>query len=108
MELHSEDHGSLRPSSSSGRQLPRNLWVQSDNTVQELNNSLAGSTRINFSDADFDRTWHHHLPVGHRHDGLLPFEVGVALVGILKSRESILLIYTRFLESNMKYLVRSG
>lgn len=56
---------------------------------------------------DFDRTWHHHLPVGHthedmdrlfgdfwrllanlwrcysdahRHDGLLPFEVGVALV----------------------------
>ena len=54
-----------------GKQLARSLWVQSDNTVKELKNSLSGSMLTSLISADyFDEAGHHHLPVGHTHEDI--------------------------------------
>jgi len=55
----------------SGRQLARTLWIQSDNTVKELKNSLTGSMLSHLITSDyFDEAGHHHLPVGHTHEDI--------------------------------------
>lgn len=52
-----------------GHRAPRSLWIQSDNTVKELKNSLTGAMCSHLvSSRFFEETGHYHLPIGHTHE----------------------------------------
>ena len=52
-----------------GHRAPRSLWVQSDNTVKELKNSLSGAMCSHLVTSQFfEEAGHYHLPVGHTHE----------------------------------------
>lgn len=56
---------------SQGRPSPRTLWLQHDNTVKELKNSLTGSMCAALVQAGFyDECGSHMLPVGHTHEDI--------------------------------------
>lgn len=50
------------------------LWVQSDNTVKEVKNSVSASMMSSLLLAEyFEEAGHHHLPVGHTHEDIDAF-----------------------------------
>ena len=57
------------------------LWIQSDNTVKEVKNSLSGVMMSALITARyFDECGHHHLPVGHTHE-----DIGLAAKSVAAS-----------------------
>ena len=72
-----------------GERMPGGLWVQGDNTVKELKNSVTGRLCSMMQSLNFwDDCGHHHLPVGHTHediDGLF----GVVSLAITQAGDDV-------------------
>lgn len=66
------------------------LWLQGDNTVKELRNSLTGKFACLLTSAGFfNVTSHHHLMVGHTHED----------VGVLATESLSVVMLTHALSS---------
>ena len=67
-----------------GRPAASTLWLQADNTVKEVKNSISGRLMCCLVSSGFLReAGHHHLEVGHTHEDVGASNLSVAFCDML-------------------------